>query len=301
MLSPVPQRSFGRRRLRRVRPVSEGRHCEGVKAAAADRDIRRGDSIADESAAYRNRVTLAELVVLPRQGVFVPRRIARGKDGSLSTRSSRSSSSTLARAVHPSSAASDNGLMLLVISGLPGTGKTAVAAQVARDAKAVHLSIDTVEDALLGAGFPRSWTTGVAAYEAVRAAAEQNLDLGRIVVVDAVNDSEPARDTWRRAAETAGAPLMFVLLTLDDEVEQRRRLEGRSRNLANVLEPSWDDVRRRRASFEPWGDVHLRVNASESMQHIASVVLSRLSGPPTSTAESDGGKPTPASRPARGR
>ena len=31
--------------------------------------------------------------------------------------------------------------MLVVISGLPGTGKTAVAAEVARDAEAVHLSI----------------------------------------------------------------------------------------------------------------------------------------------------------------
>lgn len=170
--------------------------------------------------------------------------------------------------------------MLVVISGLPGTGKSAVAAEVARDAGAVHLSIDNVEDALLGAGFPRSWTTGVAAYEAVRAATEQNLALGRIVVVDAVNDSEPARDTWRRASARAGVPLMFVLLALDDEVEHRRRLEGRRRNLQNVLEPSWDDVSSRRASFEPWSDVHLRVDARESMQQVAGVILSRLGAPP---------------------
>lgn len=171
--------------------------------------------------------------------------------------------------------------MLVVISGLPGTGKTAVATEVAREVGGVHLSIDTVEDALLGAGFPHSWTTGVAAYEAVRAAAEQNLDLGRIVVVDAVNDSEPARDTWRRAAATAGAPLMFVLLTLNDEVEHRRRLEGRSRNLTNVIEPSWDDVSGRRVSFEPWTDVHLRVSASGSIVQIADLILSRLGSPPT--------------------
>ena len=75
---------------------------------------------------------------------------------------------------------------------------------------------------------------------------------------------------------------MFVLLTLDDEVEHRRRLEGRSRNLKNVLEPSWEDVRRRRASFEPWADVHMRVSAREPMQHIAGVILTRLSAPPAS-------------------
>jgi len=95
--------------------------------------------------------------------------------------------------------------MLIVISGLPGTGKTAVAAGVAARLRAVHLSIDTVEDAMLGAGLAPGWQTGVAAYEATRAAAEQNLALGRDVVVDAVNDSEPARQTWRRAAERAAA------------------------------------------------------------------------------------------------
>lgn len=89
---------------------------------------------------------------------------------------------------------------LLVISGLPGIGKSAVASAVAQRLEAVHLSIDPVEDAMLGAGVQQGWTTGVAAYEAVRVMAENNLALGRCVVVDAVNDSEAARDTWRRAA-----------------------------------------------------------------------------------------------------
>src|SRR3954447_13072767 len=85
--------------------------------------------------------------------------------------------------------------VLIVISGLPGTGKSAVAAVLADRLRAVHLSIDPIEDALLGAGLARSWETGVAAYEAARVMAEGNLTLGRSVVVDAVNDSEPARET----------------------------------------------------------------------------------------------------------
>lgn len=166
--------------------------------------------------------------------------------------------------------------MLVVISGVPGTGKTAVAAEVARRADAVHLSIDTVEDALIGAGLPASWTTGVAAYEAVRAAAEQNLSVGRAVVVDAVNDSDAARDTWRRAVAATGASLIFILLTLEDEVEHRRRLEQRSRNLAYVCEPTWEDVLRRRASFEQWDDVDLRLSASDPIEQIAARILSGL-------------------------
>jgi predicted kinase len=42
--------------------------------------------------------------------------------------------------------------VLIVVSGLPGTGKSAVAEGLAARLKAVHLAIDPIEDALLDAG-----------------------------------------------------------------------------------------------------------------------------------------------------
>jgi predicted kinase len=169
--------------------------------------------------------------------------------------------------------------VLIVISGLPGTGKSAVAAVLADRLRAVHLSIDPIEDALLGAGLARSWETGVAAYEAARVMAERNLTLGRSVVVDAVNDSEPARETWRVAASNARADLAFVLLTLDDSVEHRRRLEGRVRELAHVPEPSWEDVLARAATYAPWADeACLRVGADRAVDEVVLEVMGRLSG-----------------------
>jgi predicted kinase len=149
--------------------------------------------------------------------------------------------------------------MIVVISGLPGVGKSAVATDLAGRLSAVHLSIDPVEDALLGAGLPAGWQTGVAAYEATRASAELNLALGRVVVVDAVNDSEPARATWRVAAERAGVLAVFVLLTCEDEVEHRRRLEGRSRGFGRLPEPTWPEVVERMATYEPWGEAECLV------------------------------------------
>jgi predicted kinase len=169
--------------------------------------------------------------------------------------------------------------VLVVVSGLPGTGKTALAAALAARLGAVHLSVDPVEDALLGAGLPPSWETGVAAYEAARAMAELNLVPGATVVVDAVNDSEPARETWRTASAAAGAELAFVLLTLDDVVEHRRRVEGRRRDLAHVPEPSWDAVLARAAAYAPWADgACLRIDAGRPVDELVRVVLDRLSG-----------------------
>ena len=109
--------------------------------------------------------------------------------------------------------------------------------------------------------------------------AEQNLALGRSVVVDAVNDSEPARDTWRAASANAGTDLTFVLLTLDDEVEHRRRLESRLRALGHVPEPSWDEVTARAAAYAPWADgACLRVDAGRQVGELVLELMNWLAG-----------------------
>jgi predicted kinase len=166
--------------------------------------------------------------------------------------------------------------VLVVISGLSGTGKSTVGEAVARRCRAVWLSVDAVEDALLGVGLPSDWTTGVAAYEAAAAAAAENLRLGHVVIVDAVNDSEPARETWRRAAEAASAPLVFVLLTPPQEREHRRRLQRRTRRLSHQSEPSWEHVQARAQAYEPWRYPPVSIDSGEPLdvviEQVAAIV-----------------------------
>jgi predicted kinase len=52
--------------------------------------------------------------------------------------------------------------VLVVVSGLPGVGKSAIAVAPAKATNAVHLSIDAIEDGLLGAGLGRGRRTGIA-------------------------------------------------------------------------------------------------------------------------------------------
>lgn len=156
--------------------------------------------------------------------------------------------------------------MLIVISGLPATGKTTLAAALARRIGATHLSVDSVEDALLGAGLEHGWTTGVAAYEAVRAAAEHNLELGATVVVDAVNDSNAARQTWRQAAESTGATLLFVLLRPPPPADHQARLRARRRKLQLVHEPTWEEVVERAQNYEEWPGEPIELSASEPVE-----------------------------------
>lgn len=166
---------------------------------------------------------------------------------------------------------------LVVVSGLPGVGKTSIAEIVAARTRSVRLSIDAVEESILACGLPSGWQVGVAAYEAARAMAEQNLRLGHDVVVDAVNDSEPARQTWRTAASQTGAHLEFVYLVISDVQEHERRLSGRDRGLAYVGEPSWSDVQRRRIDYAAWSDeVSEFDTAARAADEVADVLIARL-------------------------
>lgn len=158
--------------------------------------------------------------------------------------------------------------MLIVISGLPATGKTTLATALSRHVGAVHLSVDAVEDAMLRAGLEAGWTTGVAAYEAVGAAAQQNLLLGRVVVVDAVNDSHAARQTWRDAAGRAEVDVRFVLLLPPASGEHQRRLSARERDFGHVQEPAWEQVMARADAYEPWQDEPIELSSEEPVEDL---------------------------------
>ena len=166
---------------------------------------------------------------------------------------------------------------LVVLSGLPGVGKTSIAGVVAARTGSVHLSVDEVEESILACGLPLRWQVGVAAYEATRAMTEQNLRLGHDVVVDAVNDSEEARQTWRTAASRTGSPVDFMYLEISDVHEHERRLSGRDRGLTYVGEPTWSDVQRRRADYAAWSDEVLEFDTtSQSADEVAAAITARL-------------------------
>jgi predicted kinase len=107
-------------------------------------------------------------------------------------------------------------------------------------------------------------------------AAEQ-LAVGRPVVVDAVNDVEPARDQWRGLAAHAGVPLVFVEVRCSDPAEHRRRLAVRRRNIPGFPEPTWESLESRRSGFAEWAEPRLVLdsmrsragNLAEALAHLA--------------------------------
>jgi predicted kinase len=161
--------------------------------------------------------------------------------------------------------------MLIVFSGLPGVGKTAIARELARTIGAVHLRIDSIEQALRRAGCQVERE----GYDVAYAVAEDNLRVGRTVVADCVNPWPLTRAAWRAVAERAGAPALDIEIVCSDAAEHRRRVESRLPDLAGHLLPTWEDVVRR--DYREWDrDRFVMDTAASDVTASVKIILSRL-------------------------
>ena len=149
--------------------------------------------------------------------------------------------------------------MLIVIGGLPGTGKTALARGLARALDAVHLRIDTIEQAIRTATMG-SDALGAAGYVVGYGVAADNLRLGRTVVADAVNPLTSTRAAWREVAQRAAVAVFEVEVICSDATEHRRRIESRSSEIPGLKLPTWREVEAR--EYEPWDREHVVIDTA---------------------------------------
>lgn len=146
---------------------------------------------------------------------------------------------------------------LVVLSGLPGTGKSTVATLLIRALRTPYLRIDTIEQALVDSDeLPNR--PAAAGYLVGYALAEEQLRLGLDVIVECVNPLKVTRDAWAEVATSASASLLEVELICPDTQEHRRRVEHRTVDVAGLLLPTWEQVRER--AYEPWNRDHLVVD-----------------------------------------
>ncbi len=149
--------------------------------------------------------------------------------------------------------------MLIIFSGLPGTGKTTLSRMLAKRIGAVYLRVDTIE-----AGLKRSMlqigSAEDAGYQAGCAIAEENLKLGMSVVADSVNPIAISRRLWESAAIKAGCSFKSVEIICSDIHVHRERVESRSTDIEGLILPSWQSVVDR--EYEAWPDGHYQFDTA---------------------------------------
>ena len=162
-------------------------------------------------------------------------------------------------------------MVLAVFAGLPGVGKSTLAARVAAELPATVLAVDTVDFALrrYDVTEPRP---GCAAYGVVAALAEIQLGTGQHVIIDAVNPVRATRQIWVDLAERLAVPLRVVEVVVGDDEEHRRRVDARYAGRDHDGIPDWVRVLERRAEYEPYLGPRLVVDTLLATEPVPPVV-----------------------------
>src|ERR1019366_9346883 len=139
--------------------------------------------------------------------------------------------------------------ILIVIGGLPGTGKSTVASVLVRRTGFAYLRVDRIEQAIIGSGEVRPPLGPVGYLVAYGVAAEQ-LRHGVGVVAECVNPLAVTRDAWRGVASDAGTGVLEVELVCTDQAAHRKRVQTREVDIPGLTLPTWAQVLER--EYQPW-------------------------------------------------
>jgi predicted kinase len=173
--------------------------------------------------------------------------------------------------------------VLVVICGLPATGKSTIGRAVARRAGAGYVRVDTIEQAIVrfdGAEETRqavkhavTWGLG---YTVAYAVAGDLLAQGQHVFAECVNPMRITRDAWQDVATRYGAQFAEVELVCSDPAEHERRATSRTVDIPDLVLPTWQQIVDR--EYEPWDRDHVVLDTAGTAAEDSAAVLARMLG-----------------------
>lgn len=154
---------------------------------------------------------------------------------------------------------------LVLVTGLPGTGKSTVAAAVAAELRCAVIGHDWVMSGLRA--YPELQealgriTLGhrVVGWSILTALARAELRAGRGVVLDGVARAPEVR-RCRDCAASESARSVVVVTSCSDPAVHRARIEGRRRDIPEWYELEWQQVEASAANWEQPDDVDLAMD-----------------------------------------
>lgn len=151
--------------------------------------------------------------------------------------------------------------ILIILSGLPCSGKSTIAKLLATKAGATHLRIDSIEQALLRSTLCIHSVEN-SGYCVGYAIAQDILKNPRIVIADSVNPIEITRQGWRDVASHTNARILEVEIICSDKEKHRNRVEARSADIEEHILPGWQDIVDR--LYEAWDHKIMVIDTSHT-------------------------------------
>jgi predicted kinase len=173
--------------------------------------------------------------------------------------------------------------LLVLVTGLPGTGKSTMADVAAAELGAPVFGHDwamsglrpypEIQEALDAMGLKGHRGVG---WSILWALARSQLRRGLAVVLDGVARAPEVEGT-RALAREEGVPSLVVLTECSDAELHRSRIEGRQRGIPGWYELDWDHVARARGEWEELDDINVVLGETATIAQNAASLRSALS------------------------
>jgi 8-oxo-dGTP pyrophosphatase MutT (NUDIX family)/predicted kinase len=172
--------------------------------------------------------------------------------------------------------------ILVLVTGVQGTGKSTVAELVATMLDAPLLAHDWVMSGLRP--FPEVQAAldamepsghGPVGWSLLRAQAQSQLQRGSSVVLDGVARAAQV-ETFRLLATEAGARFLVIMTECSDVELHRSRVSGRERGIPGWYELDWPHVERARRSWDPNMTADVKVDTAKPFSAIRQILDDRL-------------------------
>lgn len=149
---------------------------------------------------------------------------------------------------------------IILVCGLPGTGKSTLAEFIAEKLHLPLFSKDTLEASLVEHGVLNTDQLNGVGYTLLKNLVSEHLNRQTHVVLDFIGDKNRVNRFW---PDLESNEILSIECVCSDREEHRKRIETRDRNIKGWYELEWSDVELAKNRYQPLMDNNYVVDTSK--------------------------------------